>query len=399
MDERFDNTRQLLSPTGGSAWLGKLLAWAGCEEASEDWPTLVVLDAALLCAERHPEPPDDGSGLAQLGCLDNQWGVRDPDRWNMRPGSIPIAIAVAECATEYLNTLPPGQLRLTAAMLGIEILHLNFAIVGQVKIAFREDRPEDVPAWALTAVRQGEELDYGEMDAQALERQEPQDWSPLNRAALTAAVVWKTGELVALADELADSAPRQTVPWQTTIEGHVSGAATVPLLGKPGRDVTALAKISPRPSDTRLLWRQAPPTWVWEIGWDNYETAEFIRYKAGGAPSLMLAQWRAERALEHMLRKPKYVRCSMTGARLVPSSVDDADRKALAEMIKKVADLHAAIGLDGAEDGYSPDEVEAAWKVVETCGRDQIELHFVDHDEWVQLKEVYTRHLEELAQR
>jgi len=384
MEERFDDTRRLLGTMTGSSWIGKLLEWAGHWDAVDDLPTLMVLDSALLCAERQPDPRD--YWFMQLGALKSEWEINDPDDW----GLVPASVAVAEHITELLATLPTEQLRLTAALLGVERWDVTRAVVGQVKKAFATGQM-DVPSWALKPLEGFQPYDYAEQEVAVIRREEPQHWSPLHRAALTATVVWQLGHVIALAGQLAGSEALPPVLWQATAAGHACASIRV---REPGTAVTLLAKINPRPNDAKLLWGQALPKWQWVVGWESYEDGAFINYAGGSQDSEMHARWHAEVRVEGLLRSARAIRDPATETPLIPPL---GPREIITEMIRKVAaPLHHVSVMFGTG---SPAEEEAAQAALAICERDREALETADDDQLAHLEAVYTQRLRELSRK
>ncbi|MCX4706967.1 hypothetical protein [Streptomyces sp. NBC_01373] len=144
----------------------------------------------------------------------------------------------------------------------------------------------------------------------------PGGWPPLQRAALTLALVWDLADLIAYTAKLSleDALPTALL-WQAPGTDHICASARVPV---PETDQLVWAKIDPEPFDGRPLWSQAPSLgqWAWALHWERPDGSH-VHYQGGHAPSTAAARWEAQWATQNLLADPYQAKSPMAGDYLI----------------------------------------------------------------------------------
>lgn len=311
MAQRFENAALVLGPAGGRS--AALCRFAGCSGAEQSTVTLAVVDAALDFAERL-EGVDDGRELTGLWKLAHVWG-HPPRPYVQLPGLSRANAAVAGHLQTLLEHLAPEELREVGIALSVShgMVALALGLVEEAAAGSGEFRVQSMAEFEVEDRLNEDRIDDA-VDVLLLDA--PGDWPPLQRAALTLALVWDVADLIAYAAELSamDVLPAALL-WQAPGADHVCASSRVPV---PGTDLLVWTKIDPAPFDARPLWSQAPALglWRWSLDWQRADGSTVL-YTGGRAPSEAAARWRAQRATHNLLSDPHRARSPVTDEPLI----------------------------------------------------------------------------------
>ncbi|MFM9812904.1 hypothetical protein ACKI16_30885 [Streptomyces scabiei] len=316
MTPRFENVGLVLGPVEGRS--AGLCRFAGRPGAERNTAALAVVDAALDIAEQ-VEGVDDVRQLMRLRKAAHVWGhpaaVDVPGLRVELPQLGEANTVVAGRLQNLLEHLAPEQLRELGIALSVSqgLVALALELVEDAAAGNREFRAmsmaESVDETLLNEDRIGDAVDVLLLDV-------PGDWPPLQRAALTLALVWDLADLIAYAAELSveDTLPAALV-WQASGADHVCASARVPV---PGTDLLVWAKVDAEPFDGRPLWSQAAAVgqWRWSLKWER-EDGSKVYYKSGRSPSQTAARWKAQWATQKLLDAPDRAKSPTTGELLI----------------------------------------------------------------------------------
>ena len=273
---------------------GALFGFAGLPAAAGSELAHQLVRAALRFAAQQPDLV--AGQLYELPMVSR--GSALPDVFGHGPG--PAATAVAEHIADLLTAVAPGQLR----ELGVVLAVTREAVAAAMQSAAEAGSPAPAPPEVSSA-----------LDALAVES--AREWVPAQRDALSVALVWEVGALVALG---ADLGRRRRLPrpvlWQAVGTGHACAGIRVPGAASL---VWARTRADQAADQPPPLWQQAHPSipWGWSVGWHDTE-GRFLTYTAGRTPSLPLARWRAQWALDQVQHNPAAIR-HLNGTRLITS--------------------------------------------------------------------------------
>ncbi|MFF5188811.1 hypothetical protein ACWGJB_38595 [Streptomyces sp. NPDC054813] len=316
MAQRFENAGLVLGPVDGRS--AALCRFAGRPGAERNTAALAVVDAALDIAEQ-VEGVDDVRQLMRLWKAAHVWGhpaaVDVPGLRVELPQLGEANTVVAGRLQNLLEQLAPEQLRELGIALSVsrETVALALDLVEETAAGGRESRAESMEEFLreelLNEDRIGDAVDVLLLEA-------PGGWPPLQRAALTLALVWDLADLIAWAAQLSaeDSLPAALL-WQASGADHICASARVPL---PGTDLLVWAKVDSEPFDGRTLWSPAAPVgpWRWSLDWER-EDGSKVYYKGGRSPSQTAARWEAQWATQKLLTDPDRAKSPMTGEPLI----------------------------------------------------------------------------------
>jgi hypothetical protein len=311
MMQRFENASLVLGPVDGrSAALYRFVGRPGAEQSTA---TLAVVDTALDFTERL-EGVDDVRELQGLWKLAHVWGhpqVPDVELPRMSKTNT----AVAGRLQKLLEQLEPEQLRELGIAMSVDhdMVALALELVEETAGGTREFQVCSMAEFEaenrLNEDRIGDAVDVLLLDA-------PDDWPPLQRAALTLALVWDVADLIAYAAMLsaADVLPAALL-WQAPGADHACAGARVPV---PGTDLLVWAQVDAVPFDGRPLWSQAATVglWRWSLDWERTDGSK-VYYKGGRAPSQAAARWEAQWAVQKLLSEPHRAKSPVTDDPLV----------------------------------------------------------------------------------
>lgn len=314
MTRRFENAGLVLGPVDGLA--AGLCRFAGMPGAEHNTTALAVVDAALDIAEQ-VEGVDDVRQLMRLWKAAHVWG--HPATPNVELPSLGKAnTAVAGRLQSLMEQLAPEQLRELGIALSVShgMVALALELVEDAAAGSREFRAmsmaESVDESLLNEDRIGDAVDVLLLDT-------PGDWPPLQRAALTLALVWDLADLIAYAARLSveDTLPEALV-WQASGADHICASARVPV---PETDLLVWAKVDSEPFDGRPLWSQAAAVgqWRWSLKWER-EDGSKVYYKSGRSPSQTAARWEAQWVTQKLLDAPERAKSPATGELLIAPS-------------------------------------------------------------------------------
>ncbi|MDH6604480.1 hypothetical protein M2164_000115 [Streptomyces sp. SAI-208] len=298
MTHRFETAGLVLGPVEGRA--ASLCRFAGRTGAGHSTTALAVVDKALGIAERVADV-DDVRQLLRLWDAALTWG--HPDRpMVVRPSLGKANTTVLADLQNVLEQLPPQHLREVGVALSVScgMVGLALELVEEAAAGRRESRTMSVDE-AVTESLLNDDRIGDAVDVLLLES--PHDWPPLQRAALTLALVWDLAGLIAYAARLSEE---NTLPtsllWQAPGADHMCASARVPV---PGTDLKVWAKVDPEPFDGRPLWGQAETIsqWRWSLNWEDEDGLK-VHYKTRCSPSQSAARWEAQRAAQKLLNDP-----------------------------------------------------------------------------------------------
>lgn len=315
MAQRFESANLVLGPFDGRS---AALCWfAGQPGAERNRAALAVVDAALDIAEQ-VEGVDDVRQLMRLSLAAHVWGhptVDVPGLRVERPQLGEANTVVAGRLQNLVEQLAPEQLRELGIALSVsrEMVALALELVEEAAAGGRESRADSmeelVTEQLLNDDRIGDAVDVLLLEA-------PEGWPPLQRAALTLALVWDLADLIACAAQLSveNSLPAALL-WQASGADHICASARVPV---PGTDLLVWVKADPEPFDGRTLWSQAAPAdpWRWSLDWERDDGSK-VYYKGGRSPSQTAARWEAQRATQKLLTDPHRAKSRATGEPLI----------------------------------------------------------------------------------
>jgi len=311
MAQRFENAGLVLGPVGGRS--AALCRFAGHVNAERSTAALAVIDAALDFTERL-EAVDDVRELLELWKLAHLWG-HPPVPYIERPPLGDANTAVAVHLQNLLEQLAPEQLRELGIALSVshEMVAMALELVEEAAAGRREFQTGSMAEYEaenrLNDDRVGDAVDVLLLEA-------PGDWPPLQRAALTLALVWDVADLVAYAAELSmvDVLPAPLM-WQAPGADHICASSRVPV---PGTDLLVWTKVDPAPFDVHPLWSQAATVglWRWSLDWQRADGTP-VPYTGGRAPSTAAARWRAQWATQKLLTDPYRVKSPVTDEPLI----------------------------------------------------------------------------------
>ncbi|RNG33520.1 hypothetical protein [Streptomyces botrytidirepellens] len=311
MTQRFENASLVLGPVDRRS--AALCRFAGRPGAEQNTAALAVIDAALDFTERL-EGVDDVRELLGLWKVAHVWGHPTSDMLEL-PRLSAVNAAVAGGLQDLLGQLAPEQLRELGIALSVDhdMVALALELVEEAAAGSRDFSARSMAELEvedrLHEDRIGHAVDVLLLDA-------PGDWPPLQRAALTLALVWDVADLIVFAAQLSavDALPAALL-WQVPGVDHACASARVPV---PGTDLLVWAKIDPIPFDGRPLWSQAPTIalWRWSISWQHADGSN-VHYKGGRAPSTAAARWQAQWAMQKLLTDPHRAKSPATGDPLI----------------------------------------------------------------------------------
>jgi hypothetical protein len=311
MATRFEKAGLVLGPVDGRS--AALCRFAGRPGAEQNTATLAVVDAALDFTERL-EGVDDVRELMELWKLAHVWG-HPPAPHVEQPYLGAANTVVAGHLQQLLEQLAPEQLRELGISLSVDhdMAALALELVEEAATGGREFQARSMAEFEaenrLNDDRIGDAVDV-------LLLEDPGAWPPLQRAALTLALVWDVADLIACAAELStvDELPAPLL-WQASGVDHLCASARVPV---PGTDLLVWAKVDRRPFDGRPLWSQAAAVelWGWSLDWQRADGSP-VFYKAGSAPSTAAARWRAQWATQQLLADPYGAKSPVTDDPLI----------------------------------------------------------------------------------
>ncbi|MDW8478304.1 hypothetical protein R3L02_41895 [Streptomyces scabiei] len=310
MAQMFENACVVLGPF--SVRSAALCRFAGHVNAERNPATLAVVDAALDFAEQL-EGVDDVRELLELWKLAHLWGHPEVPNFE-RPPLSEANTAVAGHLQRLLEQLPPEQLRELGIALSVshDMVAMALELVEEAAAGRREFQAMSMAEFEVesrwTDDRVGDAVDV------LLEA--PGDWPPLQRAALTLALVWDVADLIAYAAELStvDTLPTPVL-WQAPGSDHICASSRVPVLGT---DLLVWTKVDPAPFDARPLWSEAARVglWRWSLDWQRADGTPVL-YSGGRAPSMAAARWRAQWATQNLLTDPYRAKSPVTDDPLV----------------------------------------------------------------------------------
>ncbi|MGK5696434.1 hypothetical protein ACSNOJ_26690 [Streptomyces sp. URMC 128] len=311
MAKRFESAGVVLGPVDGRS--SALCRFAGHVNAERSTATLAVVDAALAYAEEL-EGLVDVRELLELRKLAHLWGHPEVPSFEQPPLSA-VSTAVAGHVQSLLEQLAPEQLRELGVALSVsgEMVAMALELVEEAAAGRREFQARTMAEYEaerrLDDDRVGDAVDVLLLEA-------PGDWPPLQRAALTLALVWDVADLIAYAAELStvDVLPAPLL-WQAPGADHICASSRVPA---PGTDLLVWTKIDPAPFDSRPLWSQAARLglWRWSLDWQRADGTPVL-YTGGRAPSPAAARWRAQWATQNLLTDPYRAKSPVTGDPLI----------------------------------------------------------------------------------
>ncbi|MFG2472235.1 hypothetical protein ACGFXB_43290 [Streptomyces canus] len=170
--------------------------------------------------------------------------------------------AVAGHLQNLLEQLAPEQLRELGIALSVSGEMVALELVEEAAAGRREFQARTMAEYEAE-MRLHDDRVGDAVDVLLLET--PDDWPPLQRAALTLALVWDVADLIAHAAELStvDVLPAPLL-WQAPGADHICASSRVPV---PGADLLVWTKIDSAPFDARPLWSQAARLglWCWSL--------------------------------------------------------------------------------------------------------------------------------------
>jgi hypothetical protein len=285
-----------------------LCRFAGRPGAEQSTAALAVVDAALEIAEQ-VEGVHDARELLGLWNTAHVWGHPTVPGVE-RPRLSEANTAVAGHLQNLVERLAPEHLRELGIALSVdhEMVALALELVEETTAGSREFQVSTMAEFEaesrLNEDRIGHAVDVLLLEASG-------DWPPLQRAALTLALVWDLADLIAYTAKLS---ALEVVPaallWQAPGAGHMCASARVPV---PGTDLLVWARVDPEPFDGRPLWSQASTIGLWRWSLDRQcDDGSKAYYTSGRAPTQAAARWEAQAATQKLLSDPHQARSPMT---------------------------------------------------------------------------------------
>ncbi|GGN46716.1 hypothetical protein [Streptomyces fuscichromogenes] len=311
MTQRFENAGLVLGPVDGRS--AGLCRFAGRSGAEQNTTALAVVDAALAIAEQ-VEGVEDVWELLGLWDAAHVWGhpaVPDVELSRLSEANT----AVAGRLQNLLERLAPEQLRELGIALSVDhdMVALALELVEETAAGRREFQASTMAEFEAEN-RQNEDRIGDAVDVLLLDA--PGGWPPLQRAALTLALVWDLADLIAYAARLSavDVLPAALL-WQAPGADHMCASARVPV---PGTELLVWAQIDPESFDGRPLWSQGATVglWRWSLDWERADGSK-VYYKGGRSPSQAAARWEAQWATQELLNDPHRAKSPMTGDPLI----------------------------------------------------------------------------------